>query len=184
MRKPARPIPRGVSPAVDHRCSSHQSAAPVTGVTGCFWSSADRSCPARGPRRRRRQRPVRRPPAAVRCRCGAWRRKGYTPEYEKLAPTALKSREIRKFVGPITSTLSDLPPASTGLLEAATGRSGTCERERAGRQAPRLSPRRTDQANAAFGCSSPGPVIPAPPAWLPRIHPVQANAQLLNSAEH
>ena len=66
---------------------------------------------------------MRRPPAAVRCRCGAWRRKGYTPEYEKLAPTALKSREIRKFVGPITSTLSDLPPASTGLLEAATGRS-------------------------------------------------------------
>jgi hypothetical protein len=90
MRKPARPIPRGVSPAVDHRCSSHQSAAPVTGVTGCFWSSADRSCPARGPRRRRRQRPVRRPPAAVRCRCGAWRRKGYTPEYEKLARIASK----------------------------------------------------------------------------------------------
>jgi hypothetical protein len=26
-------------------------------------------------------------------------------------------------------------------------------------------------------------VIPAPPAWLPRIHPVQAKAQLLNSAE-
>jgi hypothetical protein len=26
-------------------------------------------------------------------------------------------------------------------------------------------------------------MIPAPPAWLPRIHQVQAKAQILNSAE-
>jgi hypothetical protein len=183
MRHPARPIPRGVSPAADLRCSSHQSAAPVMGVTGCFWSSADRSCPERGPRRRRRQRPVRRPPAAARCRCGAWRESGYTPEHENSRLLLRKCREIRKFVVPITSMLSDLPPASTGLLEAAKGRSGTCERERAGRETPRLSNRRTYQSSVAFGCSSPGPLIPAPAAWLLRIHLAQTNAQLLHSAD-
>jgi hypothetical protein len=183
MRKPVRPIPRGDSPAADLRCSSHQSAAPVTGVTGCFWSSADRSCPERvqgeGGGNARCADLLLRSDAGAGLGAG----KDIPPNTKNSRLLLRKCREIRKFVVPITSTLSDLPPASTGLLEAAKGRSGTPEREGAARETPRLSPCRTEQASAAFGCSLPGPMIPAPPAWLPRIHPVQAKAQLLNSAE-
>ena len=60
----------------DHRCSTHRCAAPLTVATGLLCSPSDRSCPAMGPWRRRRQHPAHRPLAGARRRCGVWREPG------------------------------------------------------------------------------------------------------------